>query len=120
MSKADDIASVEVHPAAEKLFRQLVNEYATSILYQAKLLAYRRRDDAVLGNHIEEAQDIVEQQRKRNRVRELQIIFGSALLGAFIPGFIAELSNGNPGLIVIWVLAGFIGIFLVLWALRAG
>lgn len=120
MANTDEIAKVEVHSTAEKLFRQLVNDYATSILYQAKLLAFRRKDDAVLSSHIEEAQDIVEQQRKQNRARELQIIFGSALIGAFIPGFIDQLSatNPNPGLIVIWVLTGFIGLFLLLWSLR--
>jgi uncharacterized membrane protein YeaQ/YmgE (transglycosylase-associated protein family) len=118
MSRIGDIAKVEVHTAAKQYFDEVVDQYSTTLLYQAKLLAYQRKDDAVLRNHVDEAQEIVEQQRKQNRGRELQIVVGSSLFGAFVPGFVTELNNGNSGLLVIWTLTGFVGLFLVLWALR--
>jgi hypothetical protein len=43
---------------------------------------------------------------------------GSALVGAFIQGFITELSAGRKLTTAIYTVMGFIGMLMVFWALR--
>ena len=84
---------IELHPQAEKQARQHVNIFATSLILQAKVIAYRTKADAVLTNHIDEALDVITRERKQSWSRELLIILGGAFVGAFIQGFISELSS---------------------------
>jgi hypothetical protein len=109
---------IELHPQAEKQARQHVNNFATSLLLQAKIIAYRTKADAVLTNHIDEALDVITREKKQTWSRELLIILGSAFVGAFIQGFISELSSGNTLLITTYTVLGFIGMFMVFWGLR--
>jgi hypothetical protein len=108
----------ELHPQAEKAIKQFVSDFATSLILQAKLIAYRSKADLVLSTHVDEALDTVNRNRKQTWSRELLIILGSALLGAFVQGFISELSSGNSWLIATYVALGFIGMFLVFLGLR--
>jgi protein-S-isoprenylcysteine O-methyltransferase Ste14 len=113
-----DAIDKELHPQAEKTAKQYINEFATSLLLQAKITAYRSKADVVLSSHVDEALDTINRGRKQIWSRELVIIIGSALLGAFIQGFISERSSGNSLLIATYVVLGFVGMFLVFWGLR--
>jgi len=108
----------ELHPQAERLAQAYIRDFATSLLLQAKILAYRRKADVVLSTHVEQAKDVIESERKQSWSRELVIILGSAFFGAFLQGFITELSTGRTGLIAIYTAIGFIGILMVFWGLR--
>jgi hypothetical protein len=110
--------SKELHPQAKELAREYVNDFATALLLQAKVLAYQRRADVVLSSHVEEAQDVIGRKKKETWSKELVIVVGGALLGAFIQGFITELSTGRTVLIVVYTVLGFIGMLLVFWGLR--
>lgn len=112
-----DALSKKLHPQAAKLVEEHTINFAISLLLQAKVLAYRRKDEIVLSNHIEEAITIITKGRKKARLREFVIVVGGALFGAFIQGFVAELSRGNTLLIAIYTSLGFIGIVLVFWGL---
>jgi hypothetical protein len=114
----DDIANKELHAQAESLARSHVNRFAVSLIMQAKLLAYKRRDDLVLSNHIEEALEVIYKERETRWSRELIIVVGSTLFGAFVPGFITELSTGRTAFIIIYTVLGFLGILLVFIGLR--
>jgi hypothetical protein len=57
-------------------------------------------------------------ERKKRWYRELLIVFGSALFGAFIPGFIAEVSTGHQLLTVVYTVMGFFGILLLFIGLK--
>ena len=103
----------QLHPNAMALAKKRINELATSLLLQAKTLAYEEQDDVVLSNHIEEALDIIKREQKQKWVKELVSVLGGALFGAFVQGFITELSTGNTLLIVIYTILGFIGMLLV-------
>jgi heme A synthase len=116
--KQDEVVGKSLHAAAEKLFRELVETYAADLLLQSKLLAFRRGHDEVQSTDVNEAQEVIQQRGQRSRSREFQIIIGSTFIGAFIPGFINELSTANTLLLVLYVLMGFVGIFMVVWALR--
>jgi hypothetical protein len=112
-----DAIEKELHPQAEEVIKQHVNDFATSLVLQAKLLAYRLKADAVLSTHVDEALDSITK-KKQTWSRELGIIIGSALFGAFVQGFISELAGGNSVLIATYVVLGFIGVFLVFIGLR--
>ena len=113
-----DAIDKELHAKAEKAIKQYVNDFATSLLLQAKVIAYRSKADVVLSNHVDEALETVNRSRQQTWSRELVIIIGSALLGAFVQGFISELGSGNSVLLAIYVVLGFAGMFLVFWGLR--
>ena len=89
-----------------------------SSLLQAKILAFQEHADLVLSNHIDEALQVISRERKKRWSRELLIVLGSALFGAFIPGFITELFAGHQMLIVVYTSMGFLGIILVFLGLR--
>jgi hypothetical protein len=110
--------SKELHPHAEQLAREYVDEFAASLLLQAKILAFQENADLVLSNHVDEARQVISRERKKRWVRELLIVVGSALFGAFIPGFITELSAGHPFLIAVYTIMGFLGMLLVFIGLR--
>ncbi len=118
MSKQDEIIALPLYADAEKLLKEEADNYEASLLLQSKLIAFQRKDDLVLSNHVKEAKDVIRAEWKQKWTRELMLVVGGALLGAFVQGFITELSNGNSALVVIYVLLGFIGMFLVFWSLR--
>jgi len=95
-----------------------VDEFAASLLLQAKMLAFQENVDLVLSNHIEEARQVIKREREKRWSRELLIVLGSTLFGAFIPGFITELSAGHQLLIAIYTGMGFLGLILVFIGLR--
>lgn len=108
----------ELHPQAANLAREFVNDFAISLLLQAKTIAYQQKADVVMSSHIVEAREILQAEHKKSWSREILIILGSALVGAFIQGFTTELSGGNTFLIAIYTVMGFIGILMVFWGLR--
>jgi hypothetical protein len=113
-----EVLNKELHPHAERVAREYVDEFAASLLLQAKMLAYHERADLVLTNHVEEALDAINRQRKKRWTRELMIVIGGALFGAFIPGFLTELSSGHQLLLAVYTTLGFLGMLLVFIGLR--
>lgn len=109
-----------LHQQAKTLAKNYVNDFATSLLLQAKLIAYHQKAEVVLSGHVEEARDLIFTQRKKSRGQELSLAIGGALFGAFIQGFINELSLSTlrPLWIAIYTVAGFVGIFFIFWGLR--
>jgi hypothetical protein len=108
----------ELHPQAERLAKDYINDFATSLILQAKTLAHNRRADVVLSNHIEEALDTMYSERKQPWSKELMMVLGGAFFGAFIQGFITALSAGDALLISVYTILGFLGMFLVFVGLR--
>jgi len=108
----------ELRPEAEQLAQTYIKDYATSLLLQAKMLAYRKRANVVLSIHVEEAKGIVESERKSSWSKELIIILGSTLFGAFIQEFIPKLSSGEQNYSPISIGFGIIGLLIVFWGLR--
>jgi len=108
----------ELRPEAEQLAQTYIKDYATSLLLQAKMLAYRKRANVVLSIHVEEAKDIIESERKSSRSKELIIILGSTFFGAFAQELIPKLSSGEQNYSPISIGFGLIGLFMVVWNLR--
>ncbi|MBN8581882.1 MAG: hypothetical protein J0L96_14530 [Anaerolineae bacterium] len=109
---------MEMHENAPKKARQHINQFSTSLILQAKIIAYRTKADIVLAQHIDEALDTINSEKKQSWSRELLIILGGTFTGAFIQGFVSELSSGNTLLVAIYTILGFVGMFMVFLGLR--
>ena len=108
-----------LHPNAARLIREQVNEFASSLLLLAKALAHQRGDDEVMSSHINEALNILRGHRKKRRLKEALIILGGILCGAFISGFVTELTFGqSKAALALYVLAGVVGLVLVFSGLQ--
>ena len=112
------VEELTLHAQAEQLATELATNYAASLVLQGKILAFQQRANQVQSVHIEQARDLISGEQKRGWNREIQMIFGSALVGAFIQGFITELSAGHKLMTAIYVALGFSGMLLVFSALR--
>ena len=117
-NSSHDALNKEFHARAEQLAKEYVDEFAASLLLQATMLASQERAEVVLSNHVDEAREILIKERKTRWYRELLIVLGSALFGAFIPGFITELSIGHQLLTVVYTAMGFFGMLLLFLGLR--
>ena len=108
-----------LHQNAVELVRESVDVYAASLLVQAKTLAYQRGDDEVLSTHINEALEIIQSRRRRKRWRDFMLAVGGALFGAFVSGFVTELSTGHSKLLLaVYVLMGVFGMILIFAGLQ--
>lgn len=112
------LPDVPLHPNASKLVRDTTRDYAASLVLQAKLLAFKRKEEEVLGNDVEDARDMILQEKNRRWSKELAKVVGAGLFGAFVPGFLTQLSNLNGTLIADFTLVGIIGLLAVAWGLR--
>ena len=113
------ITNMELHPPAEQQIEQFVDDFTTAILYQSKVIAFQRQADLVITRHVEEAYEIIRRQGvQRNRSREFRTFIGSALFGAFVPGFIGSLLESNIILLILFVGLGFVGLTMFLWEWR--
>ena len=118
IEKQLEAVNLELHPHAEELAGKYINEFAVSLRLQAKLLAWNRNDDIVLSNHVEAALDSIRKSEEKKRVREIAILLGSALIGAFFQGSLTELSNNRAVWVFVYAILGMIGASLVFWGFR--
>jgi hypothetical protein len=112
------LLDLEFHSAAKTALLQRADEFATSLMLEAKNIAYRNRADIVISSYIDDALEIINSKKKDNLSKQVAQVIGGAFFGAFIQGFITELSTGNTLLIVIYVVLGFLGVGLFTWGLR--
>lgn len=115
----DPILTKKLHSNAKDKINEYTDNFVISLLMQAKIFAFQRKADVVLSSHIDEAFNTVVSRRKESWLRQISKIFGGAMFGAFIPGFISALSQGTTFLIIIFTVMGFIGLFLVFLGIKA-
>ena len=113
MAGKEDAVYIPLHSEAEIKITDYVEDFATSLLLQAKLLAFRKQAPIVSSKDVDEARDLISSERRRVWSKETSKIVGGALFGAFIPGFITALPLHDTVSLVIYTFLGFIGMFLV-------
>ena len=113
MPAKEDAIYVPLHPEAEGKITGYVGDFATSLLLQAKLIAFRKQAPVVSSKDVDEARDAISSEQRRIWSKETSKIVGGALFGAFIPGFITALPSHDTTSLVIYTSLGFIGMFLV-------
>ena len=109
--------SLELHPAAEHEIRERVDDFAFSLLSEAKRVAFQAKADIVLASHVTESLEIINSRKKENLGKQISQIVGGAFFGAFVQGFVTELPSGNSLLIALYVVLGFVGVGLFKWGL---
>lgn len=110
---ADEIISKQLHSSAKDKAKEHVDEFATALILQAKILAFREKAELVLSRHIDESFEFIFQKKQREWARELFKILGGALVGAFVPGLITSLPTHDIAGTIIYIVLGFIGMALV-------
>lgn len=109
-------------PAAKKRARDLTVGFSTALISHAKTMAYHEEADTVLTTHIDAAHDMLFARRERRAWWvEWGKFVGGGLFGAFIPGFVTELTKqGGPStlLISLYTAFGIFGLLIVFLSLR--
>jgi lysozyme family protein len=111
-----------IHDRAQEQLRKITREIYDSIIIIASELAKRDKADEIQTTHIEEARHLLSPKQGQSRIREISKILGSALIGAFFPGFVTSLpTDGTPantaGLIV-YTAFGMVGLLLTFYGFR--
>ena len=120
MPKSSPFAEVDVelHPKAAQSARQYINEFAITLIMQAKTLAFSRRASVVTPAHVDEAVKVLNLKQQRSWLKDVAVMIGSALFGAFVQGFISEVAAGQAYLMAAYAGLGFVGMIVALWGLR--
>lgn len=109
---------IDLYPQAAERARRHINDFAISLIMQAKILAFSQKANVVLSSHVDEALELLNSRKRESWSRQISIVVGSAFFGASIQGFVSELSAGHAFLVAAYAVLGFIGMILVFWALR--
>ena len=120
MPNNDTLTTVDVdlQPQAMQAARRTVNEFAVTLIMQAKTIAIARRADRVLPAHIDAALAVLNKLARRSWLDEFAVIIGSLFFGVFLQGFVSNLQAGNTLLIASYTVIGFVGLFMAFWGLR--
>jgi hypothetical protein len=109
---------IELHPQTAQRARQYVSDYAVVLLMQAKTLAFAARSNQVTPNHLDAAVRVLKLKQRRSWPKDIAILLGSGLFGAFVQGFITEVAAGEAYLTAAYAGLGFVGLLVALWGLR--
>ena len=113
-STQDQVIEVEVHLTAKELIRAIIRDFGTALLLQSKIIAFQRKDPLVSKNHVDEALEIIQQERKQKHGRAWSGALGGIIFGTFVQGIITELAGRrHPVVIAIYVILGLFGLVLI-------
>lgn len=110
---ADKIIAKPLHQSAGEQAKKYVDDFATTLVLQAKLFASLENAELVLRRHIDEAVKFILSQKTRDLTKEFVKIIGGALIGAFVPGLITALPTHDTTSILIYIGLGFVGMIMV-------
>jgi hypothetical protein len=113
LNRPSAVTAKKFHPLASKRAQQLIDDFTTALIFQAKLIAFQEKAELVLQRHIDEAINFIFSQKKKEWVREFLKIMGGALIGAFIPGLIVSLPANDVTGSIIYIAVGFAGLICV-------
>ena len=90
-----------------------MNEFASALVLQAKLLAYERGDNEVQSTHVRDALRIVNQNRAETWRKRLSAVLGAIMFGTFADGLAGQLAAGSVSVPIVHALLGVLGGFLI-------
>jgi hypothetical protein len=105
----------KLHPQAASVARHRINEFATSLILQSKILAYRRGDDEVQSSHVLDALRILNRNRSQSRKRSIITISGSGMFGVFLSQFVTQTLAGNTLFLAVFAIVGLLGLALIFY-----
>lgn len=110
---ADEVIAKPLHQSAGDQAKKYVDDFATTLVLQAKVLASRENAELVLRRHVDEAVEFILSQKKRGWIREFLKIIGGAFIGAFVPGLITALPTHDITSTLLYIGLGFLGMIMV-------
>jgi hypothetical protein len=116
----NNVLSKPIHKRAKGQLHKYVIDFAFDLVIESKLVSSRNDDEEVLKSHVDQAYENLTRTPSQSWAVHLMIIFGSALFGAFVPGFVVELTKvfPNPLVVGVYTVLGFFGLLLVFGGLR--
>ncbi len=113
-----ETGEIKFHELARDLTVQLTRDYGERLVRESVATAGSRKHPLVLRKDVQYASHRLHTEF-RNRKNVLFQFLGAGLLGVFLQGFVAEMlaENPEPWAVVVYVVAGFIGLFGVFWSL---
>ena len=100
-SKSEEMIKLSIHNNAKDLIVDTTDKYSVSLIYDSKVIAFKKGSDEVQSNHVKEALINMDQKKKKNWKSEILKIVGGSFFGVFIPGFITSLNPVNSTSLVI-------------------
>jgi hypothetical protein len=114
----NDINEIDLHDNAKQELSKELDRYNSALLYESKAIALIENSDEVQTVHIRRASERIKRLHSMNRKNELLKLVGGTLFGAFFPGFITSIAPLNTVAVVLYTIAGFTGISMVLLGLK--
>ncbi|MFN0148608.1 MAG: hypothetical protein ACKVT1_19065 [Dehalococcoidia bacterium] len=86
----------------------------------AEAEATKDEADMVMASHVRRAESWLVNERRRSRIREVAVVVGGALVGAFVQGMVTELTADAVDAVPVgvYVTMGFVGMTGVFLAIR--
>ncbi len=84
---------VPFHPNAFSLTRSHVSDFSKALARGAQNVAFRRKDEMVLSNHVKEAVEEIRKEPNKSRWSQFVIFLSSVILGISGQGFVAEITR---------------------------
>jgi hypothetical protein len=115
-----DVINKGIHPVAKDLIKKYVNEFAVSLILQAKTLADLKRHDLVLASQVDEALHLLQSGKQQQWIEKGVLTLGSILFGVFGKFMAFDFFRATHAEIAGYLGVGFLGIMAMFWALRRG
>jgi hypothetical protein len=117
--REDEIINKPISADAEAFAKECVDEFSEALFWQAKTLAYQRRNEMVLREHIEEALRIARREAGEKWRPQLFILGGGVLAGTFFQGVVSELLKKQTDIsiaaIAVYIVLGVVGMITIFW-----
>lgn len=113
------VDTIQFRPEANQYIQSASTNYGALLKELARILAVRGQADEVQTIHAEKATHILSDSGAKSIRREVLILFGGGLFGAFLQGFTDAVitSPVSPLKVVTYVAFGLLGLALALWGL---
>jgi hypothetical protein len=117
--REEEIINKPISGDAETFAKECVDEFSETLFWQAKTLAYQRRNEMVLREHVEEALRIARREAGEKWRPQLLILGGGVLAGTFIQGAASELLKKQTDIsiaaIAVYIVLGVVGMITIFW-----
>ena len=115
-----DLVKVELHSEAQELARARIDEFAVSLIVEAKRVAFSKGAGIVDRPDVEGAFEAITRPAPRAWRREVVMVLGGIFFGAFVEGLVAQVYVGSADATVMWAVCGIVGAGLIAWGLFSG
>ncbi len=122
IQRQEEVVRIPLDQRAEERIREYVDDFTTTLILGAKLAAHKQTDYVVVERHVNEGYEAINRERSTSWLNQILVVVGGAFVGAFVPGFVTEVTAGPTNMhvpfLVGYTIMGFVGIILAFAGLR--